>query len=78
MKAVLLVLHGSHSPETLKEVQQLVETLQSRNADVIFEYAFYPLEQFGIFRCADLKKTREEFEKPQQATAAVVKKRWWQ
>ena len=48
MKAVLLVSHGSHSPETKKEVGQLVRQLMSRNVADIVADAYLEIETPSI------------------------------
>ena len=48
MKAALLISHGSHSPKTKKEIEQLVPDLKSRSGLTIFEYAFLEIEKPGI------------------------------
>ncbi len=48
MKAVLLISHGSRSPETKKEVADLVERLRLRRAADIVEFAFLELEEPSI------------------------------
>jgi len=48
MKAVLLISHGSASPETKKEVIRLVERLRQRLAADIVEFAFLELERPSI------------------------------
>lgn len=48
MKAVLLISHGSHSSQTLVEVQDLVKRLQKRADVPIFEYAFLEIEKPSI------------------------------
>ncbi len=55
MTAVLFISHGSHSPQTKKEVVRLVKTLKSKSGIKIFEYAFLEIESpdipEGIDRC---------------------------
>jgi sirohydrochlorin ferrochelatase len=56
MKAVLLISHGSRSPETKREVADLVERLRRRRIADIIEYSFLELETpnipQGIDQCA--------------------------
>jgi ankyrin repeat protein len=56
----------------------------SNVGDVIFEYAYYPLETMGLFQFADLKETREKFVKDHQTPVAppkpatvATRTRWW-
>ena len=55
MKAVLLVSHGSRSPETKKEVRQLLGRLKRKLSWPIIQYAFLEIEKpsipQGIERC---------------------------
>ncbi|MBZ0166547.1 MAG: CbiX/SirB N-terminal domain-containing protein [Candidatus Omnitrophica bacterium] len=55
IKAVLIVSHGSRSPQTKVEVQSLLNQLQDRRKDLIFELGFLELENpsipQGIERC---------------------------
>ncbi len=62
MKAVLLISHGSRSPETKREVQDLVERLRRRRAVDIVEFAFLELEDPDIPGGIDIcvKKGAEE------------------
>lgn len=48
MKAVLLVSHGSHSPETKKEIQALLKRLQSKSGIKIFKFAFLEIASPNI------------------------------
>jgi len=61
MKAVLLVSHGSRSPQTKQEVESLLEVLKSKSDISIFEYAFLELETpdipEGISSCVRQKAT---------------------
>ena len=48
MKSVLLVSHGSHSPQTKEEVIRLVEILKKKIRIEIFELAFLEVESPDI------------------------------
>jgi sirohydrochlorin ferrochelatase len=58
MKAVLLISHGSRSPETKKEVADLADRLQSRRAAEIIEFAFLELESPSIPEGIDICVTK--------------------
>jgi len=62
MKSVLLISHGSHSPETKKEVENVVEALKEKSTIPIFEYAFLEIEKpsipDGIERCVERGATQ--------------------
>ena len=45
MKAVLLVSHGSHSPKTKREIENLVQLLKKQSGIPIFEFAFLEIER---------------------------------
>ena len=44
MKAVLVISHGSHSPQTKKEVEHLVELLKTKTGIKVLELAFLEIE----------------------------------
>ena len=48
MKAILLISHGSHSPQTKKEVGQFVRQLMSRNVADIVADAYLEIESPSI------------------------------
>ncbi|MDE2028084.1 MAG: CbiX/SirB N-terminal domain-containing protein [Candidatus Omnitrophica bacterium] len=48
MKAVLIVSHGSRSPETKKEVSALVSSVSSCLPGVLVDYAFLEIEPPSI------------------------------
>ncbi len=54
-KAVLLVSHGSFSPQAKKEILMLVRNLRRASRSVIFKYAFLEINRpsipAGIERC---------------------------
>lgn len=54
MKAVLLISHGSRSPETKREVSSLVVRLRQRMTGGIVEFAFLELESPSIPEGIDL------------------------
>lgn len=54
MKAVLLISHGSRSPETKREVSQLVERLKKAGAGDIIEFGFLELESPSIAQGIDI------------------------
>ena len=45
MRAILVVSHGSHSPQTKKEVEKLVASLRERPLADKIEYAFLEIEK---------------------------------
>jgi sirohydrochlorin ferrochelatase len=53
MRAVLLISHGSRSPETKKEIVALVDRLRTRSGEII-EFAFLELEHPDIPQGVDL------------------------
>lgn len=48
MKAVLIISHGSHSPQTKEEVSALTNTLRKKSRIPIFEFAFLEIEPPSI------------------------------
>ena len=48
MKAILLISHGSHSPEAKEEVSLLLDKLKKKNHGEVFEYAFLEIESPSI------------------------------
>ena len=54
MKAVLLISHGSRSPQTKREVSDLVGRLHRLGAAEIVEFAFLELESPDILQGIDI------------------------
>ncbi len=54
MKAVLLISHGSHFPQTEQEVSAFVERLKQQSDIPIVEYAFLEITQPSISEGIDI------------------------
>ena len=54
MKAILLVSHGSHSPQTKQEITALVKVLRQSFSSSILEFAFLEIESPTIAEGIDI------------------------